>query len=80
MADPDSIAAALDADIRMTQERFTAAMEARLVEMPSETKERYFVVLSLLVGKLEDPAKSLSEILQEVVAESATLVMAELQR
>lgn len=80
MNDDNPIALALDADIRMTQERFSAAMDARLAEMPFDTKERYFAVLSLLVGKLEDRSKALHEILQEVVAESASMVMAELQR
>lgn len=80
MQDENQLNAALEADIRMTQERFSAAMEARLDEMPLDTKERYFAVLSLLVAKLEDPAKPLQQILQEVVAEAATLVMAELQK
>ena len=80
MPDDKTLHAALDSDIRMTQERFTDAMEARLDQMELETKERYFAVLSLLVTKLEDPAKGLSSILQEVVAEGATMVMAELQR
>ena len=80
MADAPNLSAALDSDIKMTQERFVAAMEDRLAEMPLETKERYFAVLSLLVAKLEDPAKPLPQILQEVVAEGATMVMAELQR
>lgn len=71
---------ALDSDIRMTQGRFTDAMESRLAQMPLETKERYFAVLSLLVAKLEDPAKPLAQILQEVIAEGATMVMAELQK
>jgi len=80
MADERQIHAALDSDICMTQERFTLAMEARLTQMPLETKERYFAVLSILVAKLEDDSKGLNQILQEVVAESATMVMAELQK
>lgn len=73
------MARVLDSDIVMTHERFIAAMEARLGTMPPDQKERYFAVLSTLVNKLEDPQKSLREILQEMVNEAAALVFAELQ-
>lgn len=75
----EDIARALDTDIVFTQQRFVAAMEARLRAMPVEQKERYFAVLSALVAKLEDPNKSLRQVLQEMVNEAATLVLAELQ-
>ena len=52
----------LDSDINMTHERFVAAMQSRLPAMPLEQKERYFAVLSNLVGKLEIPDKRLGEI------------------
>jgi hypothetical protein len=80
MADHRELSAGLDSDIVITHERFVAAMDERLEQMGLDTKERYFAVLSLLVGKLEDPGKSLQEILQEMVAEAATLIMAEMQR
>lgn len=74
----DDLLAALDADIRLTQERFVEVMNRRLEQMAPETKERYFAVLSMLVVKLEDPSKGLQQVLQEVVGEAASLVMAEL--
>ena len=43
----------LDSDICEAHRRFLEAMENRLPAMPLETKERYFVILSSLVGKLE---------------------------
>ena len=79
MATDDEIARMLDSDIQLTHERFVTAMVTRLGEMPGETKERYFVVLSALVAKLETPEKSLRDVLQEMMAEAAGLIMAELQ-
>jgi hypothetical protein len=70
---------ALEADIRMTQERFCAAMDARLASIEAESLERYFAVLSNLVLKLEDPAKTLGEVMHEMVAESAGMIMQEMQ-
>jgi hypothetical protein len=69
----------LDSEIVFTQQRFIAAMEARLPHMLPEQKERYFAVLSALVAKLEDPQKSLRDILQEMMSEAAGLVLSELQ-
>lgn len=59
-------------------DRFTEAMRARLPRMDAEQKERYFVLVSTLVGKLEDPEKPLKQVLQESVAELLPLVMQEL--
>jgi hypothetical protein len=79
MNDEDfSLSHGLDADIRVTHERFVSAMGERLGEMGLETKERYFAVLSALVGKLETPEKPLRDVLQEMVAEAASLIFAEL--
>jgi hypothetical protein len=47
--------------------------------MPLEQKERYFAVLSALVGKLEAPDKPLRDILQEMMAEAATYVFQEMR-
>lgn len=71
----DLISAGLDSDIRMTHERFIAAMEARLPAMSVELKETYFAVLANLVGKLEDCDKPLRKILQEMMVESTALIM-----
>lgn len=63
----------------MTQERFCEAMEARLGAIETESLERYFAVLSKLVGKLEDVEKGLGQIMNEMMAEAAGLLMAEMQ-
>jgi len=68
----------LDSDIVATHHRFLAAMEGRLPHMPLETKERYFVILASLVGKLESPEKPLRDILHEMLAEAATYIVHEL--
>jgi hypothetical protein len=70
---------ALEADIRMTQERFCAAMEERLASIEADSLERYFGVLSKLVQKLEDPEKGLGQIMCELMAEAAGVMMAEIQ-
>jgi hypothetical protein len=69
----------LEADIRMTQERFCAAMETRLGSIEADSLERYFAVLSKLVAKLEDADKTLGQVMNEMMAESAGLIMQELQ-
>ena len=69
----------LELDIRMTQERFCSAMEGRLPAIEADSLERYFAVLSKLVLKLEDPDKSLSQIMNEMMAEAAGVLMAEMQ-
>jgi hypothetical protein len=71
---------ALEADIRMTQERFCVAMEQRLSSIEADSLERYFAVLSKLVAKLEDLDKGLGEIMNEMMAESAAILMQEIQR
>jgi len=69
----------LEDQLRMTHERFVAAMNARLPAMPLEQKERYFAVLSALVGKLETADKPLREVLQEMMAEAASYVLQEMR-
>lgn len=68
----------LERQLRMTHERFAAAMNARLPGMALEQKERYFAVLSTLVAKLENPEKPLREILQEMMAETAGYLFQEI--
>ena len=70
---------ALEADIQMTHDRFVQAMETRLPKIEPESLERYFAVLSKLVGKLEDDAKPLNPVMNEMMAEAAGLLMAEMQ-
>lgn len=74
------VRAMMESDVQMTQERFCAAMNHRLPDLEDETLERYLSALSTLVGKLEDPEKTLAEVLSETMAEVATLVMQEMQR
>jgi len=54
------------------------AMETRLPTVALESKERYFAILSLLVSKLEEPQKSLRDIVNELMVEAASHLMAEL--
>ena len=75
----DMIRRALEADIQMTHDRFVQAMETRLPKIEPESLERYFSVLSKLVGKLEDDAKPLNQVMNEMMAEAAGLLMAEMQ-
>ena len=58
MSSPDMVSRALDGDIAMAHERFVRAMEARLPTLELASKERYFAVLTSLVGKLEMPEKT----------------------
>jgi hypothetical protein len=69
----------LDRQIVATHRRFVKAMDARLASMGFGTKERYFAVLSALVGKLETSEKPMREIMQEMMAEAATLILLEMQ-
>jgi hypothetical protein len=78
MQPTDLLSKGLDSDIALVHRRFQAAMEGRLPSMGLEQKERYFVVLSSLVGKLETPGKSLRDVLQEMMSESAALILQEL--
>ncbi len=70
----------MESDVAMTQERFCAAMSARLPLLEADTLERYFGALSKLVEKLEDGDKTLGQVLNETMAEVASLVMQEMQR
>jgi hypothetical protein len=69
----------LDRQIIATHRRFVKAMDGRLANMSLGTKERYFAVLSALVGKLETSEKPMREIMQEMLAEAASLILAEMQ-
>ena len=69
----------LDRQIIATHRRFAKAMEGRLETMSLENKERYFGVLSTLVGKLETNGKSLRTIMQEMMTEAASMILQEMQ-
>lgn len=68
----------IDSDIAMAHERFVQAMEGRLPQLGLDTKERYFVVLSTLISKLESPDKSLRDILSEMMVEAASHIIEEI--
>ena len=74
----DELEQDLEAQISMTHERFTFAMNDRLLTMTLEQKERYFAVLSSLVVRLEDTDKPLRAILQEMMAEAAPYLFREM--
>lgn len=74
----DDLERDLTDQIRMTHERFTVAMNGRLSAMTLDQKERYFAVLSGLVGRLEDAEKTLKAILQEMMAEAAPYLFHEI--
>jgi len=78
MPPTDLLSKGLDSDISATHRRFLTAMETRLPAMNVETKERYFAILSSLVSKLEMPEKHLREILQEMMAETASYLFQEM--
>lgn len=79
MDEREKIAADLDRQIGEVHERFVAAMTARLPSMTLEQKERYFAALAAVAGKVEDPARPLREIAQELLFELGPLLLAEIQ-
>ncbi len=59
---------------------FVSLMDERLREVEVDDLERYFALMSNLVAKLEQRDKPLREAARELVAESASWVMAELAK
>ena len=78
MSSADLLSQALDKDIAFAHQRFVAAMEARLPTLEMPSKERYFAMLTLLVGKLEAQEKTMREVLVEMMAEASRHLMEEL--
>ena len=78
MASSELLSTALDSDIAMIHQRFMTAMKGRLPTMALDTKERYFAVLSSLVGKLEAPEKGLRDVLQEMMSEVGAIIFQEI--
>ena len=66
-----NLSRALDNDIAIAHGRFVSAMERRIPTLELDTKERYFVVLSTLVTKLETPDKNWRDVLHEMIGEAA---------
>jgi hypothetical protein len=78
MSSADLLSQALDKDIAFAHQRFVTAMEGRLPSLEMTSKERYFAVLTLLVGKLEADDKSLREVMVEMMAEASRHLMEEM--
>jgi len=78
MSPSDSVSRALDEDIAITHQRFVQAMEARVPGLELASKERYFAVLTILVGKLESTEKSMREVIVEMMAEAGRHLIEEM--
>ena len=78
MSSSEMLSRALDGDIALVHERFVRAMEARLPTLELASKERYFAVLTALVGKLESADKTMRDVLSEMMAEAGRHLMEEL--
>jgi hypothetical protein len=68
------------AQLAQTHVRFAELMEERFEHADTVDLERYFGMLSTLVGKLEDEDKPLKDVLREMAAEYAAIILAELNR
>jgi len=78
MSSADLLSRALDGDIIMAHQRFVQVMEARLPALEMPSKERYFAVLTVLIGKLEDADKTMRDVLIEMMAEAGRHLMEEM--
>ena len=78
MSSADLLSQALDKDIAFAHQRFVAAMEARLPSLEMASKERYFAMLTLLIGKLEAQEKTMRDVMVEMMAEASRHLMEEL--
>lgn len=78
MSSTDLLHRALDGDIAMAHTRFVEAMAARLPTLELPSKERYFAVLTILVGKLETQDKTMREVLVEMMTEAGRHIMEEM--
>jgi hypothetical protein len=74
-----ALARDLDRQIATTHRRFVKAMDGRVPDMPVDSKERYFGVLSLLVAKLESTDKTLRQVMHEMLTEAAHVILQEMQ-
>ena len=57
-----------------------ALMAERMRTAGDEDVERYFGMLTKLVGKLEEDGKSLRDVMREMAAEYAAMILMELNR
>ena len=78
MNDADETKALLLTQVAETQSRFCELMEHRLESVDVASIEKYLGLVGKMVDKLENQEKTLRQVAQEMVAESAAQVMAEL--
>ena len=70
----------MDQEIYVTHRRYMQVMEEqRLASISGESKTFYLTVLKSLTSKLEVPGKPLSEIMREMMAEAAPLILQVMQ-
>ena len=70
----------MDQEIYDTHRRYLLVMEEqRLSTISGESKTFYLSILKSLTGKLEVPGKPLSEIMREMMAEAAPMIMQVMQ-
>lgn len=74
----EEVKAQLLQQIAETHDRYCEVMEERLAAEGLEAVELYFGVVSKLVAKLEGREKPLRAVAQEMVVESAALLMGQL--
>jgi hypothetical protein len=71
----------LDQEIHEIHRRFIQVMEnERMATISEETKTSYLAVFKSLTAKLETPGKPLSEIVGEIMSETAPLLFQAMQR
>jgi hypothetical protein len=71
----------MDIEICEVHRRFILVMEGeRLGTISDDTKARYLAVLKSLTGKLAIPGKPLSEIVGEMMSETAPLLFQAMQQ
>ena len=64
--------------IAETHDRYCQVMEERLAKESIDDVELYFGIVAKLVAKLEERDKRLRSVAQEMLAESAALIMGQL--
>jgi hypothetical protein len=70
----------MDQEIYETHRRYVQVMEEqRLSSISGESKTFYLSVLKSLTSKLEVPGKPLSEIMREMMAEAAPMILQVMQ-
>ena len=81
MASEQKFSNPLDAEIYEVHRRFILVMEnERLATISDQTKASYIAVFKSLTEKLETPGKPLSEVVGEIMSETAPLLFQVMQR